>query len=201
MILPASIVLNLYTSIIKKISELFVPLPTESSASKWKIRNSFLRLIGMEIEKNVAIHSGLMTISGLESNISIAEHTAIGYNLRAYSFNKISIGKFCMIANEVEITNGGHDTSSLKPYSSEINIGNGVWIGHGAVLVAKQNGLTIGNNAIIGAGSLVIADVPENAIAAGVPAKVIGYRELPEKVWHLGNIYFCPVTFTPIGNL
>ena len=44
----------------------------------------------------------------------------------------------------------------------------------------------------IGGGSVVIDDIPENAIVAGTPAKIIGYRSLPEKVWHLGNTYFCP---------
>lgn len=41
----------------------------------------------------------------------------------------------------------------------------------------------------------MINDIPDNAIAVGVPAKVIKYRELPEKVWHIGNDYFCPKTF------
>lgn len=47
----------------------------------------------------------------------------------------------------------------------------------------------------IAAGAVVINDVPTRAIVAGVPAKVIGYRELPEKVWHLGDIWFSPFTF------
>ena len=51
-----------------------------------------------------------------------------------------------------------------------------------------------------GGGSVVIDDIPDNAIAVGVPAKVIKYRDLPEKVWHLDNNYFCPKTFNLITN-
>ena len=47
----------------------------------------------------------------------------------------------------------------------------------------------------------MLDDIPDNAIVAGVPAKVIGYRELPKKVWHLGNDYFCPQTFRLIDGI
>jgi len=73
-----------------------------------------------------------------------------------------------------------------------LKIGKGAWIGNGARIIG---GVTIGNNAIVAAGSVVIRDVPESAIVAGVPAKVIGMRELPNKVWHLGGTYFDPLTF------
>ena len=60
--------------------------------------------------------------------------------------------------------------------------------------------LDIGNNAVISARELVISDVPPNAIVAGVPAKVVGYRTWPDKVWHLGDTWFCPRTFKEVIN-
>jgi acetyltransferase-like isoleucine patch superfamily enzyme len=54
-----------------------------------------------------------------------------------------------------------------------IRIGDHVWIGTGAIIL---DGVTIGAGAIIGAGAVVTKDIPENAIAAGVPAKVIRLR-------------------------
>ena len=58
--------------------------------------------------------------------------------------------------------------------------------------------VAIGDNAIIGAGALVIRDVPPASIVVGMPAKVIGYRNLPKKVWHLANTFFDPLTFSPV---
>ena len=57
--------------------------------------------------------------------------------------------------------------------TQDITIGNNVWLGHGAYIMP---GVHIGNNAIIGAKTVVTHDIPENAIAVGVPARVIRMR-------------------------
>ena len=57
-------------------------------------------------------------------------------------------------------------------YPAPIHIGENVWIGANVTVVG---GVTIGNHAIIAAGAVVTKDVPENAVAAGVPAKAIRY--------------------------
>lgn len=46
----------------------------------------------------------------------------------------------------------------------------------------------------------MISDVPANAIVAGVPAKVVGHRDLPDRVWHLGSIWFCTHTHIALGD-
>jgi acetyltransferase EpsM len=55
-----------------------------------------------------------------------------------------------------------------------VDIGEGSWIGAGAVV---KQGVHIGKWAMIGAGAVVIKDVPDNAVVAGVPAKIIKYKE------------------------
>ena len=61
---------------------------------------------------------------------------------------------------------------SKRPLSSKpVCIGNNVWIGEG---VCVMPGVTIGDNVIIGANAVVTHDVPDNSIAVGIPAKVIG---------------------------
>lgn len=183
---------NLLINIKKSIADLLLPLPITIKQEKWEKRNMVFRSMGLKIGKNIRIGPYFQTINGLESNISIGDYTDIGYFNKFYSFNKIIIGKFNMFAANIEITNGGHNVNTFEPYSTPTVIGNGCWIGHGVRII---KGVTIGNNVIIGGGSVVVDNIPDNAIVVGVPAKVIKYRELPDKVWHLGNDYFCPKTF------
>ncbi len=143
----------------------------------------------------VAIDSQFYCLTGQEDNIHIGAYAVIGVGARFWSFNEIRIGKFCMFAADVTLTNGGHDRNTFEPFSGPLVIGNGCWIGNGARIIGP---LTIGENAIIGAGAVVVSDVPQNSIVVGVPARVIGYRNLPEKVWHLGNTWFSPHTFEVI---
>lgn len=107
-----------------------------------------------------------------------------------------SIGSFCSIADGVIVSNGNHpiDRLTTHPFTSEkvygfinhntptewlhskngkITIGNDVWIGLNAVILTS---VSIGNGAIVGAGSVVTHDVPPYAIVAGNPAKLIRYR-------------------------
>jgi len=101
-----------------------------------------------------------------------------------------------MFAAEVQISNGSHHTDSLIPYSGKLAIGNGVWIGHGAKIVGTD--IIVGDNAIIGAGSLVLKSVKENEIVAGVPAKKIGMRAPSDEVWNLGGNFYSSKTFNLI---
>jgi acetyltransferase-like isoleucine patch superfamily enzyme len=90
------------------------------------------------------------------------------------------------------VSNGWHDKSSFVPASGPVSIGSGCWIGVNATIIGS---VSIGTNSIIAAGAIVNKDVPPNSIVAGVPAKIIGTRQLPDRVWHLGDVYFCPHKF------
>jgi virginiamycin A acetyltransferase len=68
--------------------------------------------------------------------------------------------------NETKTTADSNDRGDLT-------IGNDVWIGFGAVLLG---GISVGDGAIIGAGAMVVDDVPPYAVVGGVPARVIKYR-------------------------
>ena len=106
---------------------------------------------------------------------------------------KLKIGRFCSIAQEVIFFMGGNhrlDWVSTYPFNgfreiwpeaTEVNnfsrgdivIGNDVWIGYGASIFS---GLTIGDGAVIGAHAVVTKDVPPYAIVAGNPARILRYR-------------------------
>ncbi|ALM86727.1 O-acetyltransferase [Bordetella sp. N] len=68
-----------------------------------------------------------------------------------------------------------HERAAGGCYAKPVHIGNRVWIG-GAVQVMQ--GVTIGDNSVIGAGSVVTRDIPPNVLAAGVPCRVL--REITE---------------------
>ena len=117
----------------------------------------------------------------------IGSYTYIGNNS---SIIKSKIGRYCSIANNVSIGPSEHPRSSVATWLSHINtydllydkeciIGHDVWIGVNSVV---RRGVTIGNSAIIGANSFVNMDIPEFAIAAGSPAKIIKYRLTPETI-------------------
>jgi acetyltransferase-like isoleucine patch superfamily enzyme len=115
------------------------------------------------------------------SILSIGENTSIGEqnNIRTGG-GAIYIGSNCMISQQVSIVASNHGMQKDQLINGQewlvgdIRIGDDVWVGCSVQILP---GVTIGNGAVIAAGSLVNKDVPENAIVAGVPAKIIKYRE------------------------
>lgn len=90
----------------------------------------------------------------------------------------LKIGNHVDIAQEAVIWTLGHDVNGLKhdPLGKQTTIGDYVWIGARSTIMP---GVSIGKGAVVGTCSVVTKDVPENAIVAGAPAKVIGYRNNP----------------------
>ena len=112
-----------------------------------------------------------------DGRISIGDYCLICPGVRISSAAGITIGDNCMLANGVYLTDSDwHDiynrTVTGKPIPMKIE--NNAWIGDSAIVC---KGVTIGENSIIGAGSIVTHDVPANAIAAGNPAKVIKHLD------------------------
>lgn len=127
-----------------------------------------------------------------ESSV-IGQYTYLNSNSQINSY--VNIGKFCSIASDVIIAPDNHpvDWLSTHPFQCDplwtdslgvkgkhfivsknhTTIMNDVWIGTRVII---KRGVKIGNGAIIGAGSVVTKDVPDYAIAAGIPAKIIRYR-------------------------
>lgn len=73
-------------------------------------------------------------------------------------------------ANTLITDTDWHDDDPRSGKDSPVKIGDNVWLGYG---VKVLKGVTIGDNTLIGAGSIVTGDVPPNVIAAGIPCKVI----------------------------
>lgn len=146
-----------------------------------------------ENDKRKAIMKGLLGSCGerllIETpvHMSYGSHVFIGerfyanFNLTLVDDGEIHIGNQVMIGPNVTICTTGHPVYPLyrelvAHYSLPIHIGNNVWIGAHSVVLP---GVTIGDNTVIGAGSIVTKDIPANVVAVGNPCRVM--REISER--------------------
>jgi galactoside O-acetyltransferase len=114
---------------------------------------------------------------GKKSEIRIGENTIINNNACLVAENaRIKIGKNVLIGLSFEAsTSDGHSLDPKKRFSTDfvkmdVTLEDNVFIGSNVRLL---KGVSIGRNSIIGNGSIVTKDIPENVIAAGIPCKVI----------------------------
>lgn len=142
-------------------------------------RNKMLPEIFGEVGEGVWIEPPLTCAFG--KTVKIGKGTYINSNLTLVDDYKITIGDNVLIGPNVMICTTGHPVHyKLRPhgemYSFEVIIGDNVWIG-GNVSICP--GVTIGENSVIGTGSVVLKDVPPNTVAAGNPCRVI--REITDR--------------------
>ena len=114
--------------------------------------------------------------------IEIDANSAFNRNahINASVGGKIKLGKFVIVGPNTVMRTSGHNYSNpLVPIRYQghiiknITIDDDVWIGSNVIILG---GVNIGRGAVIGAGAVVTTDIPQYAIAVGVPAKVIKYR-------------------------
>ena len=114
-------------------------------------------------------------------NISVGEDFFLNVDCKLLDSGKITIGDHVFIAPNVCIITEEHAMDVKQrldglEYARPVTIGDNVWICAGALILP---GVTIGANSIIGAGSVVTKDIPENSLAVGNPCKVI--RNISQK--------------------
>ena len=92
-----------------------------------------------------------------------------------------------MGSSGLTIGSGTHEPMDMKPRHLPIQIGHRVWCGFNVTILA---GATIGDDVVIGAGSIVTKNIPSNSIAAGIPAKVVKplVRDADTPIWTWARI-------------
>lgn len=108
-------------------------------------------------------------------NLFLGNNVYINFNLTVVDDVEIIVGDYVMFGPNVTIATANHPIDpALRQkgyqYAKKIAIGNNVWIGANAVILP---GVTIGENSIIGAGSIVTKDIPPNVVAVGNPCRVM----------------------------
>jgi acetyltransferase-like isoleucine patch superfamily enzyme len=119
-------------------------------------------------------------LSCKNGDIELDEGANIGFNCEVFSASRVRIGAGTLLAAYTYIIGGDHDFSDSSKSileqgrkSDGVTIGQGAWIGAGAKVL---DGVTIGDKAIVGAGAVVTNDVPAQAVAVGIPAKIVSNR-------------------------
>ena len=121
-----------------------------------------------------------------EGIVEVGPKTVVGQECTISAYQRVSIGQQCVIADRAMFIDFDHNVADPEQpirkqgiYKRDVVVGSNVWIGYGAQIL---RGVTIGDNAIIGASSVVTRDIPANAVAAGSPARVIRMRPEPERL-------------------
>lgn len=132
----------------------------------------------LKIEEDCIFRGGSVWFEDSFCQINIGKNTSIESAHLAVTEHETSIfiGEDCMFSNEIELRTGDSHAIIDIEKDSKINdaqnivIGNHVWIGSRSIIL---KGVNIGNNTIIGTGSIVTNSIPSHSVSAGIPAKVI----------------------------
>ena len=109
------------------------------------------------------------------SNVHFGKNVVVNFNANFVDDGDIFIGDDTMIGPNVSVITALHPVSprlraAKIQYNKPVRIGRNVWLGAGAIILP---GVTVGDNSIVGAGSVVTRDVEENTIVVGNPARVL----------------------------
>jgi acetyltransferase-like isoleucine patch superfamily enzyme len=121
---------------------------------------------------NASIGSGVYCLVNKNATLEIGDNVIIGSLANLICYENIKIGNNCLIGWDVEIRDSDGHGLIRDDYkmSAPITIGDNVWIGSRAIV---NKDVTIGSGSVVASGAVVIRNVPENCLVAGVPARVI----------------------------
>lgn len=126
--------------------------------------------------------------------VHFGKNVYANFNLTLVDDTHIYIGDSTMIGPNVTIATAGHPIlpvlrEKVYQFNLPVRIGKNCWIGAGAIILP---GITIGDNTVVGAGSVVTKDLPANVVAVGNPCRIL--REIGErdKVYYYRNLKIDP---------
>ncbi|MGM7679157.1 DapH/DapD/GlmU-related protein [Microbacterium sp. A94] len=141
-----------------------------------EVRALLSRLIGKPVDETVTMFPPFSSDFG--RNITLGKRIFINAGCKFQDQGGITIGDDCLIGHNVVIATLNHDLAPshrADMHPAPVMIGRNVWIGANATILA---GVTIGDDAVVAAASVVTKDVPAGSIVVGSPARVV--RSVPE---------------------
>jgi acetyltransferase-like isoleucine patch superfamily enzyme len=149
--------------------------------------------VTFEIGRDAVVHLGRWSwighgckIRAHEGEVRIGAKTVLGQECTISAFQHVSIGRECIVADRVMLIDFDHGVVDVEQpiraqgiYKRDVRVGNNVWVGYGACFL---RGVTVGDNAIVGASAVVTRDVPHDAVAGGIPARLLRMRDRPRRL-------------------
>ena len=137
------------------------------------------------------------------THISVGKNFFANYNCTIIDVARVTIGDNCQFAPNVSIYTAGHPIhpdirNTLYEYGIHVTIGNNVWIGGNSVVLP---GVNIGDNCVIGAGSVVTKDIPPWSLAAGNPCRVIRKITEADREFYCKDRRFDPEAWADICRM
>ncbi|HXW32788.1 MAG TPA: acyltransferase [Acidimicrobiales bacterium] len=158
--------------------------PTGAIFNEQYIRIGSRTIVGPYVSISVGMAPGQHMVS--DPVVSIGDRTMIGRGSHIVGHFSIEIGDDIQTGPYVYVTDQNHSYEDPEvpvgrqwPTDKAVSIGSGSWLGTGVVVLP---GARIGRNAVIGAGSVVLGEVPDHAVAVGSPARVVR-RYVPGRGW------------------
>jgi len=147
--------------------------------------------VTFEIGPNASVHLGRWSwlghgckVRAHEGEIRIGAKSVLGQECTISCYERVEIGRECIIADRTMFIDFDHGVVEVERpirnqgiYTRPVVVGNNVWLGYAACVL---RGVTVGDNCVIGTNSVVTKDLPDNAVAGGVPARVIRMRDAPQ---------------------
>jgi acetyltransferase-like isoleucine patch superfamily enzyme len=147
--------------------------------------------VKLEIGKEAVLRLGRWSWIGQGTKIRVHEgvcelgaKSVMGQECTISSFQHVSIGRECVIADRVMLIDFDHGVTEVERpiraqgiYKRDVRVGSNCWIGYGACIL---RGVTVGDNCVIGSNTVVTKDVAANSVVAGTPAKLLRMRETPK---------------------
>lgn len=165
---------------VRKLTREYNNTASDDASNRKKILSELFGVVG----SNVNIDTPFYCDYG--KHISIGNNVIININCTFVDCNKIEIGNNVLIASNVQIYTATHpvetqerlvegwtgneDVPYFHTFALPVKIEDNVWIGGGVIILP---GVTIGRNAVIGAGSIVTKSIPENCVAFGNPCRPV----------------------------
>lgn len=151
-------------------------------------RTAMLKEMFAEIGENCYIEPPLHTNFG-GKHVHFGKNVYGNFNLTLVDDTHIYVGDYTMFGPNVVIATAGHPIlPELREqgyqYNAQVHIGKNCWLGAGVIVLP---GVTIGDNVVIGAGSVVTKDLPSNVVAIGNPCKVLREVNDRDKEYYFKN--------------
>lgn len=160
----------------------------QTRPSEQEKRNQLLKQMFAEIGENCYIEPPFHANFG-GKHVHFGKNIYANFNLTMVDDGHIYVGDYTMFAPGVIVATAGHPIlpelrETVYQYNMPVHIGKNCWIGAGAIILP---GVTIGDQVVVGAGSVVTKDLPSNVVAVGNPCRVVREVNEHDRIYYFKN--------------